>query len=428
MAVRVIVGAQWGDEGKGKIVDYLSEHVDILARYQGGANAGHTVEIGDRKHVLHLIPSGIFHEHVTCVIGNGVVIDPVALLDEIHLLEREGVPLKGRLKISHNAHLIMPYHKLLDSLFESGTSAIGTTGRGIGPAYYDKAARVGIRIVDLLDHEGLEAALRRNIADKNQIIRKVYDHDELDVESIIETYLTFDALIDEYITDTSFYLNNAIREGKSVLCEGAQGALLDIDHGTYPFVTSSSPVSGGATIGLGIPPTVIESVMGVMKAYTTRVGLGPFPTELDDETGEYLRTKGHEFGSTTGRPRRCGWFDAVAMKYSAMINGIGSCAMMKLDVLDGLDTVKVCVAYERDGKAVRHFPLDVRTLDAITPVYEEIDGWKQDVTGMTRAEQLPANASAYIRRVSEIIGVPVTCVSVGPNRRQTIFLGDGEAW
>jgi adenylosuccinate synthase len=428
MAVRVIVGAQWGDEGKGKIVDYLSERVDIVARYQGGANAGHTVEIDDKKHVLHLIPSGIFHEHVTCVIGNGVVIDPVALLDEIRLLESEGISLKGRLKISHNAHLIMPYHKLLDSLFELGTAAIGTTGRGIGPAYYDKAARVGIRIVDLLDHAGLEAALRRNIADKNQIIRKVYDHDELDVESIIETYQTFDALIDEYITDTSYYLNGAIRNGKRVLCEGAQGALLDIDHGTYPFVTSSSPVSGGATIGLGIPPTAIDSVLGVMKAYTTRVGLGPFPTELDDDAGAYLRKTGHEFGSTTGRPRRCGWFDAVAMKYSIMINGISSCAMMKLDVLGGLDEIKVCIAYERDGRTVKHFPLDVRTLDAVTPVYETLPGWREDITAATSLADLPANALAYIARVSEIVGVPMRCISVGPNRKQTLFLEEDAAW
>ncbi|MFZ1728791.1 MAG: adenylosuccinate synthase [Bacteroidota bacterium] len=428
MAVRVVVGAQWGDEGKGKLVDILSADVDIVARYQGGANAGHTIEIGDQKYVLHLIPSGIFHEHCVSVIGNGVVIDPVALIEEMRFLEGQGISLKGRLKISHNAHLIMPYHKLLDSLVEKGSAPIGTTGRGIGPAYYDKAARVGIRIVDLLDHDILESRIRKNIEDKNQIISKIYDAEELDVEKIIEEYKHFDELIDGYVTDTAHYLNYAIRDGKDILCEGAQGALLDIDHGTYPYVTSSSPISGGATIGLGIAPTAISSVIGVMKAYTTRVGLGPYPTELTDEIGEHLLTIGHEYGSTTGRVRRCGWFDAVAMRYSVMLNGISSCGMTKLDVLSGLEEIKVCVGYEYDGKRTEHFQTNLRTLERMRPVYETFPGWEDDLTGMTSYEQLPANAKSYVTALEEMIGARVACVSVGPKRTQILFPGDEAAW
>jgi adenylosuccinate synthase len=428
MAVSVVVGAQWGDEGKGKIVDILSAEADVVARYQGGANAGHTVEIGDRTYVLHLIPSGVFHEHVVSVIGNGVVIDPVALMEEIRTLEAAGISLKGRLKISHNAHLIMPYHKLLDSLYEQGAVPIGTTGRGIGPAYYDKAARTGIRIVDLLDRAFLEEALRRNLEAKNQIIRKVYDHAEMDIEAIVAEYLQFDTQIDEYVTDTAHYLNTAISDGRRVLCEGAQGALLDIDHGTYPFVTSSSPVSGGATIGLGIPPTAIDRVYGVMKAYATRVGLGPFPTELHDETGEALRTHGHEYGSTTGRPRRCGWFDVVAMRYSAMVNGISECCVTKLDVLDHFDEIRLCVAYERNGKALKYFPANARELEGVTPVYETVSGWKQTITGAESIDELPAAARDYCALLEKLTGVAITCVSVGPNRVQTMMKHRETAW
>lgn len=428
MAVRVLVGAQWGDEGKGKLVDILSKDVDIVARYQGGANAGHTIEIGDQKYVLHLIPSGIFHEHCVSVIGNGVVIDPVALMEEMRFLESQGISLKGRLKISHNAHMIMPYHKLLDSLVEKGLAPIGTTGRGIGPAYYDKAARVGIRIVDLLDHDILESRIRRNLEEKNQIISKIYDAEELDVEKIIEEYKRFDELIDDYVTDTAFYLNDAIRDGKDVLCEGAQGALLDIDHGTYPYVTSSSPISGGATIGLGIAPTAIDSVIGVMKAYTTRVGLGPFPTELDDAVGEHLLVKGQEYGSTTGRRRRCGWFDAVAMRYSAMLNGISSVGMMKLDVLSGLEEVRMCTAYEYEGRRTNHFQTNLRRLEIMHPVYETFAGWQEDISSVRSFDALPENARTYIKAVEEHIGVRVACVSVGPERSQILFPGEVPAW
>jgi adenylosuccinate synthase len=428
MAVRVVVGAQWGDEGKGKLVDILSKDADIVARYQGGANAGHTIEIGNRKFVLHLIPSGIFHEQCVSVIGNGVVIDPVALIEEMRFLESQGISLKGRLKISHNAHMIMPYHKLLDSLMEKGNAPIGTTGRGIGPAYYDKAARVGIRIVDLLDHDILESRIRRNLEDKNQIISKIYDAEELDVEKIVEDYKRFDEQIDGYVTDTAHYLNQAIREGKEILCEGAQGALLDIDHGTYPYVTSSSPISGGATIGLGIAPTAISSVIGVMKAYTTRVGLGPYPTELEDEVGAHLLDRGFEYGSTTGRQRRCGWFDAVAMRYSVMLNGISACGMTKLDVLSGLEEIKVCVAYEYDGKRSDHFQTNLRTLERMRPVYETFPGWDDDLSAMTSYDALPANAKAYITAVEGMIDARIACVSVGPNRTQILFPGDEPAW
>ena len=341
MAVTIIVGAQWGDEGKGKIVDLLSEDIDIVARYQGGANAGHTVVIGKKEYVLHLIPSGIFHKHVICVIGNGVVIDPVALMDEIAMVRSFGINIDRRLYISHNAHLIMPYHKLLDSIREQGTTKIGTTGRGIGPAYIDKYTRTGIRVVDLLDRTILREKLRTNIEEKNQLLRQVYSSKGLDVDAIIAEYVEFDKKIDPFVTDTSLFLSDAIKKKKAILAEGAQGALLDIDHGTYPYVTSSNPTSGGACTGLGIPPTAIRNVIGIVKAYSTRVGNGPFPTELENETGERLRTIGGEFGATTGRPRRCGWLDMVSLKYSIRVNGIDSIALTKIDVLDDFDEIPV---------------------------------------------------------------------------------------
>ncbi|MDP3829746.1 MAG: adenylosuccinate synthase, partial [Ignavibacteriaceae bacterium] len=346
MQITILVGSQWGDEGKGKIVDLLSENFPIVARYQGGANAGHTVEIGDDKYILHLIPSGILRKDVICVIGSGVVIDPIALLEEIELLEKNNISVKGRLFISHNAHLIMPYHKLLDSINESGKNKIGTTGRGIGPCYIDKYARKGIRINDLLNRELLAQKIRMNLDEKNLLLKNIYGKDELNVEEIIEQYEAFDKAIDPYIKDVPAFLNNAISEGKSILLEGAQGALLDVDFGTYPFVTSSNPTSGGACTGTGIPPNKITNVIGIVKAYTTRVGEGPFPTELLDATGEKLRKVGSEFGATTGRPRRCGWFDAPLVKYSQMVNGIDSVAITKLDVLDHFEEIQVCTAYE----------------------------------------------------------------------------------
>lgn len=422
MPVQIIVGAQWGDEGKGKIVDLLSEDVDIVARYQGGANAGHTVVIGDREYVLHLIPSGIFHPHVACVMGNGVVIDPLALMEEIEQLQRLNVNIAGRLLISHNAHLIMPYHKLLDVIREEGFQKIGTTGRGIGPAYIDKFLRTGIRIVDLLNRDVFVSKLRSNIEEKNQILKKIYGKAELDVEQIVNEYEEFDKKIDQYVTDTSFYLNKALREGKRVLAEGAQGALLDVDHGTYPFVTSSNPTSGGACTGLGIPPTAVHSIVGVVKAYSTRVGNGPFPTELNDSIGQRLREIGQEYGATTGRPRRCGWFDAFSVRYSAMVNGVIKIAITKLDVLDEFEEIKVCVGYQYEGKPLKTFPTDARSLECIEPVYETFEGWKTPIANCSSYYSLPSNARRYIEAIGSFTGTEVWIVSLGARRDQTIFV------
>jgi adenylosuccinate synthase len=422
MPVQIIVGAQWGDEGKGKIVDHLSEAMDIVARYQGGANAGHTVVIGENEYVLHLIPSGIFHPSVTCVIGNGVVIDPIALMEEIRQLEKLNISIAGRLLISHHAHLIMPYHKLLDSIREQTTEKIGTTGRGIGPAYIDKFMRVGIRIVDLLDRGVFVSKLKRNIEEKNQILKKIYGNPELDVDRIVDEYEAFDKQIDPYVTDTALYLNQALKAGKRILAEGAQGALLDIDHGTYPFVTSSNPTSGGACTGLGIPPTAVTSILGVVKAYSTRVGNGPFPTELTDGTGEKLRTIGGEYGATTGRPRRCGWFDAVSLRYSAMVNGIESIAITKLDVLDSFDVIKVCTGYEANGKRLKTFPADARSLEAVTPIYETLPGWQTPTSGITSHARLPKRAQEYVAALGALTGTRVQIISVGARRDQTIFV------
>ncbi|MBS4035879.1 MAG: adenylosuccinate synthase [Ignavibacterium sp.] len=422
MSATVLVGSQWGDEGKGKIVDILSEKYKIVARYQGGANAGHTVIIGDKQHILHLIPSGILRDDVICVIGNGVVIDPSALLEEIEILEKNGINVEGRLYISHNAHLIMPYHKLLDSISESGEQKIGTTGRGIGPCYIDKFARKGIRIVDLLDRAELEKKIRANLKEKNELLKKVYEHEGLDVDSIVKDYLEFDKAIDKYIKDVPAFLNQALNEGKSILLEGAQGTLLDIDHGTYPFVTSSSPTSGGACTGTGIPPTKIDSVIGIVKAYTTRVGNGPFPTELLNEEGEKLRKIGAEFGATTGRPRRCGWYDAFLVAYSQMVNGITSVAITKLDVLSGFEKINVCIGYELNGKRLKSYPSSVDQLSSVTPIYEELDGWDEDISNCLSYDELPAKTKEYLEFIAKHSGIKIDIISVGPKRKQTFFV------
>ena len=422
MSVTVIVGGQWGDEGKGKIVDILSESHRIVVRYQGGANAGHTIQIKDKKYVLHLIPSGILRDDVICVIGNGVVIDPAALLDEIKLLKENGISVEGRLFISQNAHLIMPYHKIIDSLNESGKTKIGTTGKGIGPCYIDKYARKGIRIIDLLDPVKLEQKIRENLVEKNNLITDFYKSEKLDVDKIVDTYLAFDREIDPYIKNVPSYLNKAIAEGTSVLLEGAQGALLDVDHGTYPYVNSSNPTSGGACTGTGIPPTKITEVTAIIKAYTTRVGEGPFPTELLDETGEKLRAKGFEFGATTGRPRRCGWFDAFLVRYSCMINGTTSVALTKMDVLDSFPEIKVCTGYLHNGKLLNNFPVDCDILNDLIPVYETVEGWMCDTSKCLSYDDLPQKAKEYISFISEKAGMNVTIVSVGPNREQTFFV------
>lgn len=420
MSVSIVVGSQWGDEGKGKVVDLLSSKVDIVARYQGGANAGHTIHIGDNKFVFHLIPSGILHKNVICVIGNGVVIEPKALLDELDMLTKSGIDFSERLFISHNAHLIMPYHKLMDLINEKGSQKIGTTGRGIGPCYIDKYARRGIRIADLLDKNLLQEKIRNNIKEKNNLLKKVYEHDELNVDEIIEEFLDFDAKIDKYITNTSAFLNDAIAKNKSILLEGAQGALLDVDHGTYPYVTSSNPTSGGACTGTGIPPTKITDVIGIVKAYTTRVGLGPFPTELINDDGEKLRKIGVEFGATTGRPRRCGWFDAFLVNYSTKINGINKAVITKLDVLSDFDKIKICVGYEIKGKKLRYFPTSEGELINSKPIYEIFEGWKTDISEAKNYDDLPENAKNYLSFITKYCGFEINYISVGPKRSQTI--------
>ncbi|MGA0254951.1 MAG: adenylosuccinate synthase [Bacteroidetes bacterium] len=422
MPVTVVIGSQWGDEGKGKIVDLIAKDIDIVARYQGGANAGHTICWEDKEFVLHLVPSGIFHEGVQCVIGNGVVIDPVAVMKEIDMIRNLGYEVEGRLHISHNAHLIMPYHKKVEEARERwrDAGAIGTTGRGIGPSYVDKFARTGIRVVDLLDRDVLRKKLITSMEEKNAILQNVYGADELDVDAIIDEYVEFDKIIDPFVTDTTELLGQALADGKRVLAEGAQGSLLDVDFGTYPFVTSSHPTVGGCCTGLGVPPTAVERVIGIVKAYCTRVGNGPFPTELLDETGEELRRTGAEFGATTGRPRRCGWLDLVALRYTTMINGFTDLAITKLDVLSGLEEIKVCTGYRINGKSSRRFPNDIRTLEGIEPEYETLPGWKQDITGATSMEQLPTEARDYLAFISDYLKVPASIVSSGPKREQTI--------
>lgn len=422
MPVTVIIGAQWGDEGKGKIADLLSADSDIVARYQGGANAGHTIAWDDQTVILHLVPSGVFHTSTTCVIGNGVVIDPVALLDEIDTIRSLGFDLEGRLLISHHAHLIMPYHKRLDQVKELylDEGAIGTTGRGIGPAYMDKYGRSGIRVADLLNRDVLRRKLKRNIEEKNVVLRQIYGAEELNVDQIIDEYVEFDQLIDPFVTDTSLYLNEALKDGKRVLAEGAQGCLLDVDFGTYPFVTSSNPTVGGCCTGLGVPPQSIETVIGISKAYATRVGNGPFPTELTGETGERLRSEGAEFGATTGRPRRCGWLDLVALRYAAMINGLTHLAITKLDVLNSFDDIYAATAYEVGGHETTRFPSDPHELEIATPVFERFDGWSSSIDESVQRDDLPEAAQRYLEFIAEYVGVPISYVSTGPKRSETI--------
>lgn len=423
--VTAVLGAQWGDEGKGKIVDYLSERADVVCRYQGGANAGHTIIEGGRKFVLHLLPAGILRPNTICVIGGGVVVDPGALLDEIAQLEAAGINLDGRLFVSHQAHLIMPYHKLLDSLHESQGERvrIGTTGRGIGPAYVDKVSRVGIRIVDLLDRDYLRQKIRANVEEKNRLLSKVYSAAEMDVEAIVEEYVAFDQKIDPYVKDVSVLLDEAIRAGKNVILEGAQGTLLDVDMGTYPFVTSSNPTVGGACTGLGLGPRRIDNVIGIIKAYTTRVGEGPFPTEIiDGEEQSRLREKGDEYGATTGRPRRCGWYDGVAARFAARVNSIDSWAVTKLDILTGMEKIKFCVAYTDGQRTYKNFPSDSRILMSVEPIYEELPGWKESLDKVTSWSDFPREAQEYLRYIERFTGVPVSIASVGASREQTIML------
>jgi adenylosuccinate synthase len=424
MSVTVIIGAQWGDEGKGKIVDLLSEKADIVARYQGGPNAGHTVVVDDELIVLHQVPSGILWPHTVCVIGNGVVIDPVVLMEEIEFLKMKNINVTGRLFISHCAHLIMPYHRMIDAGQEelSEDKKIGTTGRGIGPAYVDKYNRCGIRIVDLLDRKTLREKLELNIREKNKLLRHIYHRDQMDMDKMIQEYLEFDEKIDEYVTDTVTFLNNAIDMGKELLIEGAQGTMLDVDFGTFPFVTSSNPTAGGACTGLGIGPTRIDKVVGIAKAYTTRVGMGPLPTEFDAQFGDTMRELGGEYGATTGRPRRCGWFDAVVVKHAVRVNGLASLVITKLDVLDTLDEIKICTAYKSCGRVFDHYPAELWIQETLEPVYESWAGWKCSTQHVRSFHELPMNAQKYLDRLCELTGVPIQIVSVGSERQQTIFI------
>ena len=425
MAAVILIGSQWGDEGKGKITDFLAEKANMVVRCQGGNNAGHTVVVKGEEFKFNLIPSGILYSDKTCVIGNGVVIDPKVLLKELGYLAKRGIKT-GQLLISSNAHVIMPYHRVLDGLEEEarGDQKIGTTKRGIGPCYMDKASRIGIRIIDLLDKDEFAAKLRQNLVQKNNLFVKVYGHEALKFEDIYETYLGYAEQIRAMVTDSSLAIDQIIGSGGKVLFEGAQGTLLDIDHGTYPFVTSSNPIAGGACIGAGVGPTRIDRVVGVIKAYTTRVGEGPFPTELLDETGEQMRANGHEFGTTTGRPRRCGWFDAVIARYAVRVSGISDFAVTKLDVLTGFDTLKICVGYRVGEEIIREFPQSQKIFKQSQPVYEEMPGWKEDLTDVRRFEDLPEAAKNYIHRIEELTGVPATLVAIGPGREQTIVRGE----
>lgn len=421
MSTVVIVGAQWGDEGKGKVIDYLAKEADVVVRGQGGNNAGHTVVVGDKKYALHLIPSGILYPETINVIGNGVVFDPPGFLKEIDGLEKEGVSTKN-IKISSRAHVIFPYHKEIDKLAEEarGAQKIGTTKKGIGPCYMDKVERCGIRICDFINEPLFEKIIRKNVAAKNEIIVKLYDGEPLDADKIFNEYKEYAKKVAPFVDDTTVIVHDAVASNKKVLLEGAQGTLLDVDFGTYPYVTSSHPISGGFTVGSGIGPNTIEEVVGITKAYTTRVGKGPFVTELEDETGDKIRVAGNEFGTTTGRPRRCGWLDTVIVSYAARVNGMTSIALMLLDVLTGFETLKICTAYKYKGEILKAFPASLSVLSECEPVYEEMPGWTEDLTNVTTFEDLPENAKSYVKRVEELVNVPVKIVSIGPKRSQTI--------
>ncbi len=423
MPAITLVGAQWGDEGKGKATDLVGDQVDYVVRYQGGNNAGHTVVIGDQKYALHLLPSGILSPNVVPVIANGVVIDPGVLLEELDGLQKRGVDT-SRLLISANAHLIMPYHRALDKVSERflGKGKIGTTGRGIGPTYADKVSRQGVRVQDMFDPKILRKKIELALNDKNQMLTKIYNRRSLDVEPIFEEYLGYAEVLRPHVADTSLVLNKALDEGRTVYLEGSQGTLLDIDHGTYPFVTSSSPTAGGAAAGAGLGPTRITKVIGILKAYTTRVGSGPFPTELLDEEGEWLRSHGGEYGVTTGRDRRCGWFDAPIARYATRINGITDFFLTKLDVLTGREHIPVCVGYDIDGVRHHEIPMTQTEFHHAEPVYEYLDGWSEDITGARKFEELPKNAQTYVRTLEEMAGAPISAIGVGPGREQTLQL------
>ena len=424
MSTVVVVGAQWGDEGKGKVIDYLSSEADVVVRGQGGNNAGHTVVVGDKKYALHLIPSGILNDNTVNVIGNGVVFDAEGFLKEIDGLREKGISTDS-ICVSDRAHVVFPYHRELDRLAEEsrGADMIGTTKKGIGPAYMDKVERSGIRMCDFVDEEIFEPLFRKQIEAKNKIITDIYGGEPLDADALVRQYTDYAKRVRPFVKDTSLIVFNALKSGKKVLLEGAQGTLLDLDYGTYPYVTSSHPTSGGFTIGSGIGPNEIGEVVGITKAYTTRVGKGPFVTELDNEIGNRIRIAGNEFGTTTGRPRRCGWLDTVVVKYSARVNGMTCIALMLLDVLTGFETVKICTGYKYGDEVLEHFPASLNILSKCEPIYEELPGWTEDLRNCTSFESLPENAKVYISRIETLTGVPVKIISVGPKRTETIIRG-----
>ncbi|UOF91720.1 adenylosuccinate synthase [Fodinisporobacter ferrooxydans] len=423
MATVVVVGTQWGDEGKGKITDYLAEKAQVVARYQGGNNAGHTIYINGKQFKLSLIPSGIFYNEKICVLGNGMVIDPGALVREIDYLQAEGISVEN-LRISNRAHVVMPYHKKLDEVEEErrGDNKIGTTRKGIGPAYMDKAARIGIRICDLLDKEEFEEKLRNNLREKNRLLERFYDAEGFTAEEILQEYLGYAERIRKFVTDTSVILNDAIDQGEDVLFEGAQATMLDIDQGTYPYVTASNPVAGGVCIGSGVGPSKINQIIGVVKAYSTRVGDGPFPTELHDATGDHIRETGHEYGTVTGRPRRVGWFDSVVTRHARRVSGLDGIAVTRLDILTGMDTLKLCKAYKYRGEVIEFFPASLKMLQECEAVYEEMPGWTEDITNVRSFDELPVAAQNYLTKIAELTGAPLAIFSTGPNRDQTVVV------
>ena len=423
----VVVGTQWGDEGKGKVVDLLTARADLVVRFQGGNNAGHTLVVQGEQTICHLIPSGILHEGKKCLIGNGVVVDPEVLLEEINHLRTKGVNVTpARLSLSDKAHLIMPYHRAVDRARETarGKNKIGTTGRGIGPCYEDKAGRTGIRVIDLLEPDTLEEKIRSNLEEKNFFLTQFLHAEALEFQPIYQNYLSMAEALKPYITDVSLEIDGAIREGKRILFEGAQGTHLDIDHGTYPYVTSSNPISGSACAGTGVGPDKLHHVIGIVKAYSTRVGAGPFTTELLDDIGDYIQQRGAEFGATTGRRRRCGWLDLVVVRDAARLNGLASLSITKLDVLTGLKKLNICVAYDLEGKRIEYRPASLKQLARCTPIYEEMPGWKDDISSAREPDELPAEARKYLKRIEEIVDIPLSIISVGPGRGETIILKD----
>ena len=425
MASVVIVGSQWGDEGKGKMTDYLSQEADVVVRSQGGNNAGHSIVFDGKKFALRLVPSGIFGAKKLSVIGNGVVVNPKALLEELHYLEENDIDVSG-LRISNRAHVTMPYHILLDKCEENakGDQKVGTTQKGIGPTYMDKVARIGIRMCDLLEKDTFEKKLRENLKIKNEMFTKIYGVEPLKFEDIFDEYYQYGQELKKYVTDTSLLINDEMDANKKVLFEGAQGTMLDIDDGTYPYVTSSNPAAGGAATGAGVGPNRIDRVVGICKAYTTRVGEGPFPTELTDQIGDHIRETGHEYGVVTGRPRRVGWFDAVALRHAHRVDGLDYLSLNLLDVLSGLKTIKIARAYELDGQEINYYPASLAELDRCKPIYDELPGWDEDITHVTKFDDLPEKAKNYLKRIEELTATPLATVSVVPDREQTMILHD----